>query len=136
MLLTYSQALNTIITKDTIQWFLFDFILFRFHILASVRRFIRLEQHIFMWSLNRRRSKPFCVDETNTMCLQVVERYAVCHCVYVVHEVDACPMYGQLGHNVTIRTIYVGYLCPDHTSSSESIRETSNMCEIYLMPLT
>jgi hypothetical protein len=52
------------------------------------------------------------------MCLQVVELYAVCHCVYLVHPVDPCGLYGTRGHPVTTRVIYVGYTCPNHTSNS------------------
>jgi hypothetical protein len=83
------------------------------------------------------------------MCLQVVERYAVCkyvltcmsfthmetmprtstlsagaprltlatsRCLYHKHAVDACGSWGQKGHVVTEKTVYVGYTCPNHSS--------------------
>lgn len=46
------------------------------------------------------------------MCIRIVERYAVCHCIYHQHSVDPCGMYGQ--HAVEERTILVGYACPNH----------------------
>ncbi|KAH8154974.1 uncharacterized protein LAJ45_01507 [Morchella importuna] len=32
------------------------------------------------------------------MCMRVVERYAVCKCVYFTHGVDQCGAYGRRGH--------------------------------------
>jgi hypothetical protein len=54
------------------------------------------------------------------MCIQVVECYAVCRCVYYIHEVDRCALYGQRGHEVSERVVDVGYACPDH-SAGESL---------------
>ena len=49
------------------------------------------------------------------MCIQLVERYAVCRCFYHRHAVDACPSYPRRGHTVTIREILVGYTCENHS---------------------
>jgi len=50
------------------------------------------------------------------MCIQVIERYAVCRCIYYIHEVDRCALYGQRGHEVSERVVDVGYTCPDHSA--------------------
>ncbi|KAF1985553.1 hypothetical protein K402DRAFT_305307, partial [Aulographum hederae CBS 113979] len=50
------------------------------------------------------------------MCYQVMERYAVCHCVYFKHSIDPCSSYGHRGHPVLEKTIFVGYACPRHSS--------------------
>lgn len=48
------------------------------------------------------------------MCYRLIERYAVCHCIYYVHAVDPCVLYGYKGHSVEDRTLFVGYLCSRH----------------------
>lgn len=50
------------------------------------------------------------------MCIQIVERYAACHCLYHRHAVDACAATGLRGHQIQERTVYVGYKCPQHSS--------------------
>jgi len=50
------------------------------------------------------------------MCLQVIERYAACRCLYHKHAVDPCQAYGQRGHPVQERTVFVGYACSSHSS--------------------
>lgn len=63
----------------------------------------------------------------STMCIKIVERYAVCKCVYYQHAVDPCRLYGQ--HPVNERTVLVGYSCPTHTTRQTSmapIRPTGN----------
>ena len=52
------------------------------------------------------------------MCIQLVERYTVCRCLYYKHQVDVCPNYKKQGHGVQSREILVGYTCPQHSSSS------------------
>ena len=54
------------------------------------------------------------------MCMQIIEKYAVCGCVYYTHGVDFCPRRDQRGHLVTIREIYVGYACSRHPVLSSS----------------
>jgi len=49
------------------------------------------------------------------MCIQIVERYAVCRCLYYRHAVDPCAARGQRGHVVQERTVLVGYLCEQHS---------------------
>lgn len=51
------------------------------------------------------------------MCIRVVERYAVCQCVYFVHGIDQCGAYGRRGHEVEDRTILVGHTCPQHAAA-------------------
>ncbi|KAF2091106.1 hypothetical protein K490DRAFT_33572 [Saccharata proteae CBS 121410] len=51
------------------------------------------------------------------MCYQVVERYAVCRCLYHKHSVDPCSSYGQYGHPVQEKTVLVGYACSVHSAS-------------------
>ncbi|KAF2140055.1 uncharacterized protein K452DRAFT_198681, partial [Aplosporella prunicola CBS 121167] len=50
------------------------------------------------------------------MCYQVVERYAVCRCLYHKHAIDPCAQYGQYGHSVQEKTVLVGYACSVHAS--------------------
>lgn len=52
------------------------------------------------------------------MCYQVVERYAVCRCLYHKHAIDPCAQYGQYGHSVQEKTVLVGYACNVHTNYS------------------
>lgn len=49
------------------------------------------------------------------MCIQLVEKYSVCRCVYHRHSVDPCRAYGQRNHGTTEKTILVGFACPRHT---------------------
>ncbi|KAH7065214.1 hypothetical protein B0J12DRAFT_639505 [Macrophomina phaseolina] len=51
------------------------------------------------------------------MCYQVVERYAVCRCLYHKHAIDPCAQYGQYGHSVQEKTVLVGYACNVHANS-------------------
>jgi hypothetical protein len=46
------------------------------------------------------------------MCIRVIEKYAVCGCIYHIHGVDACAAYGQ--HAVSDKVVAVGYACPKH----------------------
>ncbi|KAL2350309.1 hypothetical protein BJ546DRAFT_452086 [Cryomyces antarcticus] len=48
------------------------------------------------------------------MCIRIIEKYAVCGCVYYIHAVDACAAFGR--HPVVDRIVLVGYLCPQHSS--------------------
>ena len=58
------------------------------------------------------------------MCIQLVERYAVCRCFYHRHATDACPSYRRRGHTVRVREILVGYTCPNHSGTdSQQSRE-------------
>ena len=52
------------------------------------------------------------------MCIQVVERYAICGCLYYKHAVDKCEDYIERPHEVQAREVLVGYTCSEHTSSS------------------
>ena len=49
------------------------------------------------------------------MCIKIVERYAVCRCVYHSHAVDPCPAYGRRGHSIKTQDVLVGYTCSRHT---------------------
>ena len=50
------------------------------------------------------------------MCIRVVERFAVCNCVYYVHGVDQCGAYGRRGHEIEDRNVPVGHTCPEHAA--------------------
>ena len=52
------------------------------------------------------------------MCIQVVERYGICGCLYYKHQVDACPNYRKRGHDVRSSEVAIGYTCPKHSSST------------------
>ena len=49
------------------------------------------------------------------MCIQVIERYWVCRCLYYKHQVDACSNYRRKGHDVQCREVMVGSACPKHS---------------------
>ncbi|EME46024.1 hypothetical protein DOTSEDRAFT_60729 [Dothistroma septosporum NZE10] len=49
------------------------------------------------------------------MCLQIVERYSVCRCLYHKHAVDPCAARAQRGHAVQEKTVLVGYACERHS---------------------
>ncbi|EMC98700.1 hypothetical protein BAUCODRAFT_65578 [Baudoinia panamericana UAMH 10762] len=49
------------------------------------------------------------------MCIQVVERYSVCRCLYYKHAVDPCAARSQRGHHVQERVVLVGYACSQHS---------------------
>lgn len=51
------------------------------------------------------------------MCYQVVERYAVCRCLYHKHAIDPCAAHGQRGHSVQEKTVLVGYACGVHSTN-------------------
>ena len=52
------------------------------------------------------------------MCMRVVERYAVCKCVYYTHGIDQCSAYGRRGHAVQDKTVLVGHTCPNHSNAN------------------
>ena len=49
------------------------------------------------------------------MRYQVIEVYSACRCAYYQHPVDRCAKYGRSGHDVSKRTILVGYACSEHS---------------------
>lgn len=57
-------------------------------------------------------------DHLLKMCIQIVERYAVCRCLFYKHSVDACPSYRRRGHDITIRDVLVGYACLKHSRTA------------------
>ena len=48
------------------------------------------------------------------MCYQLVELYSQCRCLYYLHPVDRCTLYGSQGHRFDRRTILVGFTCDEH----------------------
>lgn len=61
-----------------------------------------------------------CERSTNTicavtMCIQIVERYAACRCIYYRHATDPCSSYNQRGHRVVVKEVSVGYKCSRHS---------------------
>lgn len=65
------------------------------------------------------------------MCIRVVERYAVCGCVYFVHGVDQCGAYGRRGHGIEDRIVPVGHTCPLHaTGYNHSVGPYSGMSQV------
>ncbi|KAI5797338.1 hypothetical protein DFH27DRAFT_462484, partial [Peziza echinospora] len=51
------------------------------------------------------------------MCFRLIERYAVCKCVYYVHGIDQCNSFGMHGHGIQDRTVLVGCTCPSHANA-------------------
>ncbi|KAF2087520.1 hypothetical protein K490DRAFT_41321 [Saccharata proteae CBS 121410] len=51
------------------------------------------------------------------MCIRIVERYAICGCIYHIHSVDACAFYGR--HQIVDRLVRVGYTCTRHCSGRQ-----------------
>ena len=54
------------------------------------------------------------------MCIQVIERYALCRCLYYKHQIDFCSNYRRRGHCVQCREILVGYACLKHSGLKHS----------------
>ena len=54
--------------------------------------------------------------ERTIMCVQLVERYAGCDCLYYEHDVDPCSAKNTLGHEIQIRVVPIGYTCSQHRS--------------------
>lgn len=52
------------------------------------------------------------------MCVRVIERYALCGCLYHAHGVDACAAYGQ--HPISDKVVLIGYACPRHAEHDSS----------------
>ncbi|KAH6623433.1 hypothetical protein F5144DRAFT_550976 [Chaetomium tenue] len=52
------------------------------------------------------------------MCFQLIELYNLCGCLYYQHAVDRCAAYGRRNHEISRRTIRVGYMCKDHGDSA------------------
>ncbi|KAL0264503.1 hypothetical protein SLS55_000453 [Diplodia seriata] len=69
-----------------------------------------------------------------SMCYQVVERYAVCRCLYHKHAIDPCAQYGQYGHSVQEKTVLVGYACNVHTNYSLAAPSSSSGYDSQLPP--
>ena len=85
------------------------------------------ESHIPAISSNQRVLQPDSTSPPQTpnqqhppshseMCIRVVERFAVCNCVYYVHGVDQCGAYGRRGHEIEDRNVPVGHTCPEHAA--------------------
>lgn len=56
------------------------------------------------------------------MCIQVVELYSVCRCLYYRHAVDPCSARGQRGHTITEKTVLVGYACEQHSRRQQELK--------------
>lgn len=68
-------------------------------------------------SLAFKRHLQFLSDRSHpSMCIQVVERYSVCRCLYYRHAIDPCSSRSQRGHKVEERTVLVGYTCSAHSA--------------------
>lgn len=51
------------------------------------------------------------------MCIKIVERYAVCQCIYTTHAVDPCSRVGHRDHTIILKEVLVGYTCPRHSAT-------------------
>lgn len=63
------------------------------------------------------------------MCIKIVERYAVCKCIYYSHAVDACPAYGRRDHAVRTREVLVGYTCSKHSRTRPTSAQGSSYAD-------
>jgi hypothetical protein len=76
------------------------------------------------------------------MCIQLVERYSNCRCLYHRHSIDPCELYGQHGHRVQEKTVNVGHFCPTHNPASssppdrgpETLKSGSKVAESQVVP--
>ena len=50
------------------------------------------------------------------MCYRLVERYAVCGCLYHQHAIDPCAAANVPGHRIQIREVKVGFACGWHAN--------------------
>lgn len=51
------------------------------------------------------------------MCIKIIERYAVCQCIYTTHAVDPCSRVGLRDHRIILKEVLVGYTCPRHSAT-------------------
>ncbi|KAF2720452.1 hypothetical protein K431DRAFT_226345 [Polychaeton citri CBS 116435] len=54
------------------------------------------------------------------MCIQVIERYSVCRCLYYRHSIDPCASRNTRGHQIQEKTVFVGYTCNNHASGKSA----------------
>ncbi len=59
------------------------------------------------------------------MCIQVVELYSVCKCLYYRHALDPCARYRERRHEVQERVVLVGYACTVHLTKRSSAPSSS-----------
>ena len=62
-------------------------------------------------------------------CIQIVERYAVCGCIYYKHAIEHSPLCtcrGR-GQNVTVKDVLVGYACARHCKPALQQSPTSRL---------
>ena len=52
------------------------------------------------------------------MCIKIVERYAICRCIYYSHAIDACPAFGRRGHSIKTQDVLLGLTCSRHARYS------------------
>ncbi|KAI0183816.1 hypothetical protein EV127DRAFT_254931 [Xylaria flabelliformis] len=52
------------------------------------------------------------------MCYQVIEVYSACRCLYYQDAVSRCASYGRPGHEISKRTIPVGFACSEHSQDT------------------
>ncbi|KAF2184714.1 hypothetical protein K469DRAFT_178678 [Zopfia rhizophila CBS 207.26] len=70
------------------------------------------------------------------MCIQIIEIYSVCRCLYYKHSIDPCPYRRVRGHAVQGKTVLVGYACAAHTSHSDSTEASSHLDQTSSAPAT
>lgn len=61
--------------------------------------------------------KLILLASATKMCIKIVERYAVCQCIYTTHAVDPCSRVGLRDHSIILKEVLVGYTCPRHSAT-------------------
>ena len=57
---------------------------------------------------------PCLFPPTSTTCIQLIERYSACGCLYFEHSVDPCSAINTIGHEIVVKDVLVAYFCSYH----------------------
>ena len=60
------------------------------------------------------------------MCIQLVERYGGCGCLYFEHSIDPCSAINTLGHEIQVKEVPVSYTCSKHTQLGDTVSELAD----------
>jgi len=64
---------------------------------------------------------------------EITERFAVCRCLYCRHAIVPCQLFAH--HAPTEKTVWVGHMCPEHStkSTAKALLEPSQLSSLTLI---
>lgn len=118
---------------------------FKQHLLIIVLQRLHLCQRTAFQRACSFRFQPISkARRPRTMCIQIIERFSVCRCIYYRHAVDPCPARAQRHHglvqnrlsielsqtcadtylrSVQEKTVFVGYACERHARGRGALHQ-------------